>query len=321
MLVARRLPKWLDVICAAGAVAAIPFLILVSESFAAGVLGPVVRAESGTIYWISPGERAPGMPQPATALPELTPPASAAAAPPVLPAAKRAKDDAAFEVRTAGALLRQSVLKNCVTNPSSGAAPADVSGAVSATRIVVVTNVHIGIYNKATCALISRVALKNLFTSLGDLSSQVLFSPRVIYDPHSSRFFVTAISKRTDPNNDEQYLYFAVSTDATASAFVPFRRLFFSAFCKDDSPSFIDFASPGVSNNRWFVTANYYPRPIPGAKPIGKIMDIEKSPTLSGFTPQARCTFVRETARVTTSPATSNRQSSRTAALTRISWR
>jgi hypothetical protein len=170
----------------------------------------------------------------------------------------------------------------CATNIATGFAPSDIHGAVGSTVLVVVTNVDIGIYNKSTCAIISRVPLKTFFAGFGDIANQTLFDPRVIYDRAVGRFFVTVESRDNRAGNTDQYQYFAVSTTSAAAAFHRYRiglSIGASFFCKRAANSFWDYPSVGKTANRWFITANDFPA-AGGAS--GAVLVLDKTPSLSG---------------------------------------
>jgi len=167
----------------------------------------------------------------------------------------------------------------CNANIATTSAPSDIHGAVGNSRFVVVTNVDIGVYNRAGCTIVSRVSLKTFFAGFLGVANQSLFDPRVLYDRVAGRFFVTAESRQA---GTDQYQYIAVSTDSTASAW---RRWRFGLsvgagfFCKRAANSFWDYPQAGKSFNRWFITANDFPA-VGGA--TGAILGIDKAPTLTG---------------------------------------
>ena len=94
-----------------------------------------------------------------------------------------------------------ALFAECVTNVATGFAPSDIHGAVAPTRLVVVTNVDIGVYSKATCGIISRVPLRAFFGAFGIPASQTLFDPRVLYDRLSGRCLVTVESRELALHN------------------------------------------------------------------------------------------------------------------------
>lgn len=181
------------------------------------------------------------------------------------------------------------VATGCATNVATGFAPPDIHGAAGPAVLVVVTNVEIGVYNKSTCAIISRVSLKELFGSFHDIGTQVLVQPRVLYDREAGRFLVTAASwdsrRRTD-----QFQYLAVSTTSGATAWHRYRFTlsfgFTVSFCKGAYNTVWDFPSVGKSRNRWFITANDFSTP---ATATGAVLVIDKAPTLRGVSPYAKC--------------------------------
>jgi len=177
----------------------------------------------------------------------------------------------------------------CTTNVATGFAPSDIHGAAGPSNLVVVTNVDIGVYNKSTCAIVSRVPLKTLFAGFVDVTNQTLFDPRVLYDRASGRFLVTVESRDNRANNTDQYQYIAVSTSSTASGWHRYRWTLSkgtSVFCKRASNSFWDYPSAGKSANRWFITANDFP--VTGGA-TGAVLVIDKIPTLSGAATSVKC--------------------------------
>jgi hypothetical protein len=169
--------------------------------------------------------------------------------------------------------------RNCNVNVATGFAPSDIHGASGTNRLVVVTNVDIGIYKKKNnCPLVSRVPLRTFFGAFGIPASQTLFDPRAIWDVRSNRFIVTAESR--DSGNNDQFQYFAVSANAKATSWHLYRFTLSQGaafFCKQAVTSFWDYPSVGVSNTRIFITANDF-----GAATTGAILSINKTPTLSG---------------------------------------
>ncbi len=164
----------------------------------------------------------------------------------------------------------------CTTNSTVGFAPSDIHGAVGLSNQVVVTNVEIGIFNRSTCALSSKVTLKSFFGVTN--ANETLFDPRVVYDKRTNRFFVTVESRVTASNDQRQY--FAVSTNSTGLAWWKYTISLSSgtsAFCKSAASSFWDYPSVGLNRWRWFITANDF-----GASTTGSILMIDKLPTLSG---------------------------------------
>jgi hypothetical protein len=175
----------------------------------------------------------------------------------------------------------------CNTNVAAGFAPSDIHGAVGPSRLVVVTNVNIGVYNKIGCTTVSNVGLKTLFGAFGIPASQTLFDPRVLYDRSVGRFFVTAES--SDGTNTDQYQYFAVSKDSTATAWWIYRFQLSkgTAFsCKKAANSFWDYPMSGKSSKRWFITANDFPK---SGSATGAVLAINKTPTLTGAATSFKC--------------------------------
>jgi len=102
-----------------------------------------------------------------------------------------------------------AVTLKCATNSSTNFAPSDIHGAVTPNRLVVVTNVQVGVYNKADCSQVSLKGLRGFFRAAFTIpDTQTLFDPQVIYDESSQRCFLSAESE--DSGNTDQYQYFAV---------------------------------------------------------------------------------------------------------------
>ena len=180
----------------------------------------------------------------------------------------------------------QAVLTSCQTNSGAGFFPSDSHGAAGPTNLVTVTNVDIGVYNKTSCALVSKVPLKALFGGFSIPATQTLFDPRVLYDPAVGRFIVTAESD--DSTNTDQFQYFAVSTDNSGTAWFMYRftlSLGSTFFCKRAANRFWDYPSAGYSSARWFITANDFL----GNTATGAILSIDKAPSLVGTSPQGFC--------------------------------
>lgn len=175
----------------------------------------------------------------------------------------------------------------CQTDASTGAAPSGINGAVGPQIMVVVTNSAISRYNKNNCARVGQQSLAAFFAGVGVPATAQLKDPRVIYDRRSRRFFVTAVS--TDSGNSDQYQYVAVSTDATGRTYNLYRIMLSEGtarFCKRSVGSTWDFPMAGVSNARWFVTAN--DKGLAGGV-RGAILSMDKRASLSGAPMTVKC--------------------------------
>jgi hypothetical protein len=167
--------------------------------------------------------------------------------------------------------------------------PPDTHGAVGPDNIVNVSNIAVGVYDKLSCAAISKVSLKTFFGGFSIPATQFIFDPRVLYDSGSGRFLVTAESE--DSTNTDQYQYFAVSTDSTGTNWFQYRFTLSQVsgsvlFCKQAANSFWDYPQAGYSADRWLITANDF-----GNTEVGHILSIDKAPSLSGTPPQGFCWF------------------------------
>jgi hypothetical protein len=192
----------------------------------------------------------------------------------------------------------EASLKTCATNASVGFTPSDIEGAAGPTNLVVTTNVTIGVYSKTSCGVVSRVSLIDFFGAAFTIpTTQTIFDPRVVYDPRSKRFIVTAES--LDSGNDDQFQYFAVSKDATGAHGWWLYRIVISegakTFCKRNLTGFWDYPSVGYNARRWFITANDFasgePEESPNAATTdnGAILSIDKAPSLTGAPVKVRC--------------------------------
>jgi hypothetical protein len=186
----------------------------------------------------------------------------------------------------AGPSPQAVIAPTCATNSSTGFFPSDSHGAVGTTNMVVVTNVNVGVFNRVTCALVSNVSLKTFFNNFVIPASETLFDPRVIRDPLTGRFFLSAESRNS--GNNQQFQYFAVSTNSLGTTWFRYRTTLSNGaafFCKKAANSFWDYPSNGSSNLRWFITANDFG----GGGDTSAVLTINKAPTLSGGGTTVRC--------------------------------
>jgi hypothetical protein len=185
-----------------------------------------------------------------------------------------------------------AVDQTCDTNPDEDDgrgfihAPADVSGAVGPKNLVVVTNVHIGVYKKNDCSKISRVPLLTFFgTKFTIPGTETLVSPRALYDTSAQRFAVIALS--TDTDSSRQWLYLAVSKTSTGTTWYLYRIALVTAksFACDSnlsSPPLVGNPNLGRNSNRWLVSATI-------STFTSLVLSIDKAPTLAGAKLTAKC--------------------------------
>lgn len=158
----------------------------------------------------------------------------------------------------------RALFKECVTNAGAGNAPSDIHGAVAPTNIAVVTNVHVGIFNKTTCGTVSFLTLKTFFSQNGGFvipATETLFDPRVLFDRLSSRCIITVESRNS--GNTDQFLYIASSRDSSCTTW---RRIRFilsrvnpaALFCKETASDFYDFPNSGYNIRRLVTTSNNF---------------------------------------------------------------
>jgi len=185
------------------------------------------------------------------------------------------------------------LLKNCNAQAAEGFAPSDSHGAVGPTNFVSISNVSIRVQNKVSCAIVSSQTLVAFFAPVGVAAGTVLFDPRAIYDRNNARCFVTAESRLSGSNN--QFQYFGVSTNSLCTSYRLYRITLSSGrfrFCKKAVSSFWDYPSAGHSRStlrsqtraRWFIVANDF-----GSFVDGRLLDINKFPTLSGGSTVVAC--------------------------------
>jgi hypothetical protein len=174
----------------------------------------------------------------------------------------------------------KTIFTECVTNAANGFAPSDIHGAVSPTNLAVTTNVTVGVYNKSTCAVVSRVSLKTFFSQNGGFTipaSQTLFDPRVLYDRINGRCIITVDSN--DSGNTDQYLYVASSRTSSCTTW---RRVRFvlseissgTVFCKAAASDFYDYPNAGYNVSRLAVTSNNFPT---AGGTYGTLLSIDKA--------------------------------------------
>jgi hypothetical protein len=173
-------------------------------------------------------------------------------------AAERAASSA---IEVPPAAQSRALFRECVTNVATGSAPSDIHGATTPTNLVVVTNVDIGVYNKTTCGIVSRVSLRTFFGAFGIPATQTLFDPRALYDRLNGRCLVLAESR--DDTNTNQFLYIAGSTSSSCTSW-NLRRLTLSQvstgalFCKLQQNDFYDYPNAGYNIRRLVVTSNNF---------------------------------------------------------------
>ena len=192
------------------------------------------------------------------------------------------------------------VIKTCTTNSADIFTPSDINGAVSPSRIVVVTNDAVGVYRRLDCTTLSRVSLEDFFRTTFSLpQSQGVFDPRVLYDPSIQRFFISAES--ADDFNFDQFQYIAVSTDSNATSWIQYQIVLSkdrNVFCKQRRKGFWDYPSAGYNASRWFITANDFPTGAPegdsprtfaNLAPRAALLSIDKAPTLTAGDITVKC--------------------------------
>lgn len=188
----------------------------------------------------------------------------------------------------------KAVVRSCDTNPAEPVdglwrAPAGVRGAAGDTRLVVVTQQHIGVYLKANCSEVSREPLADFFAAfVAADDTRIGFSPQALYDPASKRFMVA--TPASGASAFSTHLYFAVSTDDLASAWRLYRFVFededgIDRLCRSNPAMFISSVMAGRNADRWLFAVN-------GSTDtafVSAVLSIDKAPTLTGAAATAKC--------------------------------
>ena len=127
--------------------------------------------------------------------------------------------------------------------------PPDTHGAVGLSHFVEITNSHLDIYEKA--APNNRVGSMKLSAFLG-YTAQLLYDPRVIYDPYSHRWIISSISSAESPS--VQYFFFAVSqtADPLGAYYV------YQVNVSNGIGGIWDFPQLGQDRQALIFTANFY---------------------------------------------------------------
>jgi hypothetical protein len=165
--------------------------------------------------------------------------------------------------------------------------PPDPGLAAGPTNLVAVVNGRIALFEKTGTALGERT-LNNFFN--GSRSATFLFDPRVVYDPHSSRFIVAALDGQSSPSS---WLRVAVSKTSNptnlsvgASATQDWRG--YDVDADQDggqqiNQNWADFTGLGVDSYNVYVTANMFSNS--GVFQYAKVWIIRKDDILAGGSP------------------------------------
>jgi hypothetical protein len=199
--------------------------------------------------------------------------------------AETAQPGADSEPTVEGPIKQERGVTRCNAQSANGFAPSDSHGAVGPTNFVTVSNVLVQVQAKSGCGVVDSETLISFFSSVGVPSGTTLFDPRVIYDDHNRRFFLTAESE--NDSNSDQYQYFAVSKNSSGKRWYVYRVTLSKGptrFCKTDAGSFWDYPSSGSTRQRWFIVANDF-----GTSVTGGMLDIDKTPTLTGAAATIAC--------------------------------
>lgn len=127
--------------------------------------------------------------------------------------------------------------------------PPDTMGAVGAEHVVELINGRFAVYDKSEGSLLVGESLDQFWTDAGVPPTDYAFDPRVLYDPHSERWFAVSVDNKATQN----HLLFAVSSSADPTA--PW-----SGFKIDSDPGdgaqWADFPTLGINRDGLFVVAD-----------------------------------------------------------------
>ncbi len=139
-----------------------------------------------------------------------------------------------------------------------GFIPSDANGAAGPTVNVALVNTEIGIYDKFTSAAIVEGELSGPIGFFGSVGAKgTVFDPKVVFDPHSRRFFVAALE---GDFSTVSFVYVAISTsDAPRNLTTDWIK-----FRLDELDSLggrkqgVDYTQLGVDETALYVTANMF---------------------------------------------------------------
>ena len=168
--------------------------------------------------------------------------------------------------------------------------PPDTMGAVGPSHLLSTLNSGVGIFNKATGAILSQVTLQGFWASLGTAPGQpanVPFDPKTSYDQHSGRFVVVSIGGRAAPDS-----WILVAVSATSDPNGTWNKWAIDADLNNgvqDNNS-ADYPGLGLDNANLYITANMFPSA--SGSFYSKAWVIPKDQLLAGANPITWTEFV-----------------------------
>lgn len=163
----------------------------------------------------------------------------------------------------------------------TGWIPPDTMGAAGPGHLLSTLNGGVGVFDKATGALLLQTTLQGFWSPLGTAPGAPgndVFDPKVLYDQHSGRFIAVSIGGRTSPDS---WILVAVSASSDPSGI-------WNLYAIDAdldggvqlNQNWADFPCLGVDANRVYVTANMFSNA--DAFQYSKVWVLQKAPLLSG---------------------------------------
>lgn len=151
-------------------------------------------------------------------------------------------------------LLGASVLKSFPGIQDNGQSiPPDTVGAVGPSHIVETLNTEVALYNKDSGEELGKATLQEFWASLGTNNGEPAnfpFDPRVLYDPHSGRFFFITMGGVPSPS----WILIAASKDSD-----PTKDFYKYAIDADGgSQVWADYPGLGVDKDNVYVTVNMF---------------------------------------------------------------
>jgi hypothetical protein len=153
-----------------------------------------------------------------------------------------------------------------------GFIPPDTNGAAGVDYIVEAINGRVAYYRKSDGVRTTSQSLTTFWTSRGLSVTSNTFDPRVIYDPSSRRFFISALDGTSSSANNSLFLAASSMVDPTATWTVQKMAV--------SSSYFADFDMLGVNGNTVTVSMNNF-TPSGGGTTVS-LVSIPKSSVIAG---------------------------------------
>jgi hypothetical protein len=159
----------------------------------------------------------------------------------------------------------------------TGWIPPDTQGAAGPAHLMETLNGGVGIFEKATGALLSQITLQNFWSSLGtgpgEPASDV-FDPKVLYDQYAERFVAISIGRRQAP---QSWILIGVSATSDPTGEWSLYAIDADQFNGQQFNEWADFPGLGLDARNYYVTANMLPNLMSGTS-SRKIWVIPKGP-------------------------------------------